>query len=158
MLISKLIGATLITICALKTYSDVQGFQKKRIKQISAFIGLMEYIKNQIECFLLPIDVIINNCDTDLLYNCGIKKDSKSFKELISSVTFYCNEDAIDIIRQFADNFGRNYSHEQIIACEYYKKELIKIREKELEKDYKNKKVQLAICLCISFSIIILLI
>ncbi|MBO5715138.1 MAG: hypothetical protein J6S23_01940 [Clostridia bacterium] len=161
MIISKLIGGVIITICSLKVYSEIQKFQKKRIKQINAFIELIEYIKNQIECFLLPIDTIINNCDADLLKDCGIQKGIKncsSLKNLISSVTFYCDDEAIDIIWQFAENFGHNYSREQIIACEHYKNELIKIKDAELEKEVKNKRVQLAIFLSISFSIIILLI
>ena len=161
MIISKLIGGALITICALKVYAEMQKFQKKSIKQIDSFIELIEYIKNQIECFLLPIDTIMCNCDKNLLFHCGIQKDINSYnnlKNIMSHITFYCNDEAIDIIMKFADNFGKNYSREQVIACEYYKNELIKIREKELEKDRKNKKLQLAIFLSISFSIIILLV
>ena len=160
MIISKLIGGALITVCALKVYAEIQKFQKKSIRQIDSFIELIEYIKNQIECFLLPIDTIMFNCDNKLLLNCGIQRDitnCNNLKNLFSRVTFYCNDETIDIIMKFADNFGKNYSREQVIACEYYKNELIKIREKELEKDRKNKKLQLAIFLSISFSIIILL-
>ena len=161
MIISKLIGGALITGCALKVYAEMQRFQKKSIKQIDSFIELIEYIKNQIECFLLPIDTIMCNCDKNLLFNCGIQKDiynCNNLKNIMSHVTFYCNDEVIDIIMKFADNFGKNYFREQIIACEYYKNELIKIREKEQEKDRKNKKLQFAIFLSISFSIIILLI
>ena len=142
-------------------YGEIQKFQKKRIKQINAFIELIEYIKNQVECFLLPINNIMDNCNDNLLKNCGIRvglKKDLSLKEIISSVTFYCDEKTSDIIMQFAENFGRNYSREQIIACEHYKNELIKIRNNMLERDAKNKKIQLAVFLSISFSIIILLI
>ena len=161
MVMFKLIGGGILTYCSLRGYIEIQKFQKKRIKQINAFIQLIEYIKNQIECFLLPIDVIIENCDRDLLKNCGIYKSNQktdNLKELISSVVFYCEDKATNMIMQFAENFGRNYSREQIISCEYFKKELIKIRDSMLEKDAKNKKVQLAIFLSVSFSIIILLI
>ena len=75
MIISKLIGGVLITVCALKIYAEIQKFQKKSIKQIDSFIELIDYIKNQIECFLLPIDTIMFNCDNKLLLNCGIQRD-----------------------------------------------------------------------------------
>ena len=161
MIISKIIGASIITITALYCYSETIKYQKKRMKQINAFIDLIDYIKNQVECFLLPFDEIVRSCNTNLLNNCGIttpKSNFKTMKELISHVNFYCDDEVIEILEQFADGFGKAYLNEQINSCEYCKNELIKKRNKTHEKDLKNQKIQLALFLCASFSIIILLI
>lgn len=157
----KIIGASIVTIAALYCYFETRKFQKKRITQINAFIDLIDYIKNQVECFLLPFDQILRSCDSKLLSSCGIKikeNSYKSMKELLSTVEFYCDEDIIATLNQFGDSFGKAYLHEQIRSCEYYKEELIKKRDKNQERDAKNQKVQLALFLSASFSIIILLI
>lgn len=161
MAIDKLIGSIALIGAALSSYIEMQKFQKKRIRQINAFISLIEYIKNQVECFLLPFDIILRECDRNVLNDCFVASDIsniKNMKDLLSSTTFYCDDDIIEILKKFSDNFGLAYSKEQISSCEYCCSELTKKRDKILEKDYKNKKIQFAICLSVSFSIIILLI
>lgn len=161
MIVVKVIGASIITITALFSYSEIIKFQKKRIKQINAFIDLIDYIKNQVECFLLPLDQILDRCDKNLLNNCGINSKRSKYKnmdELIESANFYCDDEVIELLNQFSDSFGKAYLHEQLRSCEYFRNELIKIRNKNQEKDAKNQKIQLAVFLSASFSIIILLI
>ena len=161
MTIGKLIGSIALIGAALNSYIEMQKFQKKRICQINAFISLIEYIKNQVECFLLPFDIILKKCDRKILNDCFVASDIsniKNMKDLLSSTTFYCDEHIVEILKKFSDNFGLSYSKEQISSCEYCCSELIKNRDKILEKDIKNKKIQFAICLSVSFSIIILLI
>jgi hypothetical protein len=157
----KIIGGSIIAITALFSYSEVIKFQKKRIKQINGFIDLIDYIKNQVECFLLPLDQILIKCDKELLNNCGIclsHSNCKNMNEVIESTHFYCDDEVIELLNKFSYSFGKAYLHEQLRSCEYYKSELIKIRDKNQEKDTKNQKIQLAIFLSASFSIIILLI
>lgn len=161
MITIKLIGGTIITLCSLKVYIEIQRFHQKKIKQLDSLILLIEYIKNQIVCYLLPIDKIIENCNKNLLKNCGIKTEvhnCKRIDEVLNLIDFYCNEEAIDILFEFAENFGHSYYFEQLKICEECKNKLIKIKDKTIEQNKKNQKVELAICLCISFSIIIMLI
>ena len=161
MVLTKLIGSIVLVGAGVGSYLEMQKFQKKRVYQLNAFIDLIEYIKNQVECFLLPFDIILRKCDPKILSACGIECETstiKSMKELISSTVFYCDDEIVEILTGFADSFGKAYSKEQIASCEYCRSELLKKREKLLEKDSKNKKIQLALCLSISFSLIILLI
>ena len=148
-------------LSALIIYFEMQRYEALKIKQINYFILLIEYIKNQIECFLLPIDMIIQNCSEDLIKNCGINTDYKKVKtleELIMLTEFYCNGECIDLIKQFSSDFGQGYVGEQLRSCDYYRNELIKQRDKLKEKGIKEKKLRLAICLSASFSLILLLI
>ena len=161
MVLYKIVGSGSIIISALIVYLEMQKYESIKLKQINSFILLIEYIKNQIECFLLPIDVIIHNCNEELIRNCGINTDYKKVKtldDLVSSTTFYCNGECVDIIKQFSSNFGQGYIGEQLRSCNYYRSELIKQRDKLKEKGAKEKKLKLAICLSASFSLILLLI
>ena len=161
MLFYKLIGSIGIVSSALILYFEMQKYEKLKLKQINSFILLIEYIKNQIECYLLPIDSIIHNCDVELIEACGIDKDcqnAKNLDDLISDAVFYCDKESVDIIKQFSHDFGQSYIGEQLRFCDYYKNELLKQRNKIKEKGLKEQKVRLALCLCASFSLILLLI
>ena len=161
MIIYKVIGGGSIIVSALIVYLELQRYESIKERQINSFILLIEYIKNQIECFLLPIDVVIRNCNEELIKNCGINIDYKNLKTLealISSADFYCNGECIDIIKQFSKDFGQGYLGEQLRLCDYYRGELIKQRDKLKEKGAKDKKLKLALCLSASFSLILLLI
>ena len=161
MVLYKIIGSVAIVIAALTLYLEMQHFEKLKIKQINSFIMFIEYIKNQIECFLLPIDVIISACDEDLIKSCGINIDYKKAKkidDLLEHTDFYCNSDCIELMKQFSNNFGQGYLQEQIRLCDYYRSELIKQRDKFKDKCIKEKKLKLAICLCASLSLILLLV
>ena len=161
MAIYKIVGSGSIIISAIVLYFEMQKFEKQKINQITAYILLIEYIKNQIECFLLPIDIIIHNCSKNIIDNCGINIDHtkvENLEELIMSAEFYCNAESIDLIKQFAKDFGQGYMQEQLRSCDYYRTELIKQRDHLKEKSTKEKKLRFALCLCASFSLILLLV
>lgn len=161
MIVYKIIGSCSLVLSGLTIYFEMQKYEKMRFKQINSFILLIEYIKNQIECFLLPINTIIHNCDGEMIRACGIRSDHReadNLEQLIISADFYCGSECIDLINQFARDFGQGYMQEQLRSCDYYKSELIKQRDKIKEKSIKEKKLRLALCLCASFSLILLLI
>ena len=161
MTIYKIIGSASLVISALIIYLEIQKYEKMKIKQINSFILLIEHIKNQIECFLLPIDTIIHNCDENMVRSCGINNDHRkvdNLEELIMSADFYCDAECIDLINQFSRNFGQGYMQEQLSSCDYYRNELIKKRDKLKEKSIKEKKLRVALCFGASFSLILLLI
>lgn len=157
----KLLGSGSIIVSALIMYFEMQHYEKLKLKQINSFILLIEYIKNQIECFLLPIDKIIHNCSEEMIKSCGINADyrkAEKLEDLIDTTDFYCDNECIELIKQFANDFGQGYMQEQVRSCDYYRGELIRQKEKLKEKSIKERKLRLALCLCASFSLILLLI
>ena len=159
MIISKLIGGALLLVSALMIYLRFQHQNKKKTSQIEGFIKLISYIKNQIECYMIPIDRILFLCDKEVLYECGYGESvpPQSLKTLINNINPYMNNEASSIINRFANEFGTSYSNEQIRSCERCINELKKIKEVMNDKNARDKRVQLAICVCVSFSIIIIL-
>ncbi len=161
MTLFKIFGSGSLILSALIMYLEMQRYEKLKLGQINSFILLIEYIKNQIECFLLPIDKILQGCSSDMIESCGIKADYKKaekLQDLIDKTEFYCNNECIELIKQFAKDFGQGYMQEQLRLCDYYSGELIKEREKLKEKSIKERKLRLALCLCASLSLILLLI
>ena len=159
MVIYKLVGSGSIIISALVLYLEMQKFEKQKINQINAYILLIEYIKNQIECYMIPIDRILMTCSEDLISTCGLDTNAhpSNLIELMDLAVFYIDDQSIDVLYKFANDFGLAYKDEQIRACEQCIIGLSKEKERISDKDSKDKKVHLAICLCISFSLILIL-
>ncbi len=148
-----------MVISSLVFYYEMQSFEKKKLAQLSAYISLIEYIKNQVECFLLPIDKILSSADRELICACTLTdaQDFKTLNDLIDGTSFYLNSESIGTVKVFADEFGVGYRAQQLRSCEYCITELMRQRDKQKEKNTKEKKVRLALCLCASFSIVLLL-
>ena len=159
MLLYKFSGGMSLLISALLIYLQSRNYTHKKIKQIDAFISLIEYIKNQIECYMIPIDRILMTCSEDLISTCGLDTNAhpSNLIELMDLAVFYIDDQSIDVLYKFANDFGLAYKDEQIRACEQGIKELSKAKERISDKDSKDKKVHLAICLCVSFSLILIL-
>lgn len=159
MLIYKLAGGISLAFSILLVYVQTRSYTKDKIKQIEAFIALINYIKNQIECYMIPIDKILASCNRDLLKECGFMGEGTphSLSNLMQDTSFYGDEEWTKPLYEFVSSFGASYREEQIRSCERCIKELNKTKERMSEKDIKDKKVHLAICLCISFSLILIL-
>jgi hypothetical protein len=158
MIIYKLIGSAGLVASGIWFYFIREKFQKRKELQFSAYIKLISYIKNQIECYMLPIDAIISECDIELLSECGSVNRASTLVDFLDNSTFYIDEDVIRLLYDFAEDFGLKYYNEQIKTCDRYINELNKSREVYLNQRAKDKKLSLAICLSISFSLILILI
>ena len=155
MLIFKLIGGGCILFSALILYVDIQRTQKVKIKQVESYMLLIEHIKNQIKSYMMPIDSILDECDIQLLKNCGINlpKGNMTLNDLIENSNLYIDEEIARHLHIFAKEFGTKYSVEQITSCDNCIRVLNKYLDEIKEKHHKDKKVKLALCLSVSFSI-----
>lgn len=158
--ILKLVGSASVVISALMVYLESQKYEKRRSEQINAYIALLEYIKKQIECFLLPIDSILDSCERGILKGCigGDTDGVRDLDELLSVSSFCIDDDAVGHISAFVRDFGSYYRDGQIRSCELCIKELTDISKRMRVESDKNKKVILTLCICASFSIILMLI
>ncbi len=158
--ILKLLGSTMLIFSGFSVYFEIQKSENRKIKQINAYISLIEYIKKQIECFLLPIDSILCSCDEHIIRECiGSDSDEiESLDELFAATSFCIDAEAVAHISSFVRDFGSYYREGQIRACEICRDELSKISRTMCENTAKNKRVILTLCLCASLSVILMLI
>jgi hypothetical protein len=106
MIIYKLIGSAGLVASGIWFYFIREKFQKRKELQFSAYIKLISYIKNQIECYMLPIDAIIAECDIELLSECGSVNRASTLVDFLDNSTFYIDEDVYyeDIKRNNSEN------------------------------------------------------
>lgn len=149
-----------IIAAALMTYREMQRREARRLEQLCGYISLIEYVKKQIDTFLLPIDAILSGCDREILKKCGVSLSPppKTLCEAVGSTKFLTGKRAAEIIREFADGFGLCYGEEQIRSCEYCLGELRAERTRLGEEIEKSGRIRLTLCLCASCSAILLLI
>ena len=160
MLYFKVLGGTSIFLSAAIFYFESKRYERAKIRQADAFISLLRYIKKQIECFSAPISTIIDRCDKNILENCGIwtSCEQDSLGEVIGKCDFCIDEEAIDTLKKFGEEFGKTYREDQLRSCDYYISELVKYKEKLAQEIPKEQKMRLAVCFCLSGSIILLFI
>ena len=156
MLAYKLMGAALIALsgglCAYrlnKRASDVYC-------RTAALCRLLTYVKNEIECFALPISQILSRADRELLLACGHvgKNAPQSLSELCGSIR-WADRETRELMERFCSEFGRCYKDEQVQRCAYFLSELDE-RKRALEKELPSRK-KLNSTLCLSGSLALLI-
>ena len=135
MAIFKLLGACGVAISGIVFVKETLAYEKLKISQADAYIGLIEYIKNQVECYNIPIDKIIESCDRDILNKCGaLNTGYKTVADVVNAANMYIDEEIVDILMKFANEFGTVYRDEQLKMCNYHINELREYRKKTDEK------------------------
>lgn len=119
-----------------------------RLKQTDAFLSFLRYARGQIDCYALCAPELFSRCDPKLLLDCGLPKEQTptSFEEMMRLCP---RTDGIswDWMRQFADDFGKQYRKEQVEECDRYI-EMLESRRKLLASELPNKrKLRMTLCL-----------
>ena len=159
MITYKLLGACGLFASGLWTFLIRESYQNKKIVQLQGYIRVISYIKNQISCYMLPVDKILRDCDERLLHDCGLYSSvrPKSIEEILDNSVIYFDDEIREKLNLFAKDFGKGYLNEQIKLCDRYISELKSIYEHFSVERSKDKKLSLAICLSISLSLILIL-
>ncbi len=159
MIVYRLCGACGLVLSGIWVYLVRENYQKRKSNQLQGYIRLFSYIKNQIECYMLPINKILFDCEDKLLSDCGYyaKKKPTSLEEVLELSEWYFEADVCEKIFGFARDFGKSYLGEQIKLCDSFILDLKALYESLSAQRIKDKKLSLAICLSISFSLILIL-
>lgn len=159
MLIYKMLGGACLLSSGLWVYFVRDKFEKKKCIQLDAYINLLKHIKNQVECYMKPIDLIISSCSSDLITLCGISQleNLENVEKMLDKASFYIDDDAIDMLYSFSKDYGKGYLDEQIKSCEKYTQALEELRAVYYDKRRKDKKLSLAISISISLSLFLIL-
>lgn len=119
---------------------------KESEKEIGAFIEMLYFIKHEIASFLTPQSkiyekftnrVLEKNGFLPLLKDVSAKgKESPLFLSIEECTTLRCGEEAVGIIKEFAETLGTLSVTEQCLRCDR--------AVSELEEIYKKKKAETA--------------
>ena len=127
------------------------------LERVDAWMSLLTHIKNEIECFSMPVGEILRKTDMSILEGCGYggAKPPKDMSELILRSDF-SDEECKKIVSNFTSEFGRCYRDEQVRRCEYYISRLDGVRTKISEQLPSKRKLNLTLCIAGSLAIAII--
>ena len=153
----KLLGCLLVLSAGgLAAFSSVQ-YEKRRLSVLDGWIGLVFYIRSQIDCYLTPLNEILNGADRELLRACMGDGHCRDLQGILQNSQLYLGSEAQRLLSAFVRELGSSYREEQVKRCDYYITSLRTLRDKQMEELPAKIRVSVAICLCIAFGVAILL-
>ena len=161
MIYLKIFGGISLIISSFQLYKRAIRRENSKLEQLDAYMRLIQYIRNNIEYYLLPINKILDNCDNKIISKCLNAPPNLSISnlsQLYYSSDILFSDDIARIIEGFCTSFGNTYKNEQITMCEVVYKRLIEEKAKLLSETKNKNKVRFAISLAAPLLIIILLI
>lgn len=151
----KLLGVLLVLGTGLFAALWRIGYEKRKLEILDAWISLIAYIRNQIDCYLTPINEILSQKETPKIPLCDQK--NRSLKAFLEASAPYLNAEELRLLGGFVREIGSHYREEQIKQCNYYINSLRPLRERRAAELPARLRVTLAIALCSSLGISILL-
>ena len=144
----KIIGAILILLVSIIVSSNYEKRKKQEIVDLKAMVSLLQFIKNQIEYFSLPISEILAKYSTD----------NECVKRFVDTgyLSFSDKNIQDELIKCFTQ-LGKGFKEEQISLLNYNIELTNKTIKSNEESNPQKIKVYRAMSLFISSCVVILL-
>lgn len=154
----KAMGILLLLLCGVLAGLAFAAFERRRCRQAEGFVALLRHIRLQIECFSLPVDKILNNCDGQVLLNCGVEStDLSDFSALLSSTRLYLPEEFCTLLSDFGAQLGGCYRAEQLRCCDYYLERIIPLCDRMRGELPKRERMVLILPMAVAAMLVLML-
>ncbi len=157
MLVFKLAGAALLIICGGLTGRALCESSEIAFYRTEGFISLLKYIRNQIDCYLMPVEKILSGCPADIFYSCGASPGTRSFTELLQTCDGKLPPDTVTLLEKFAVELGTTYRDTQLKLCDYYINKLTAERDKLQSEAPARRKMIMTLCICAAAGIALIM-
>ena len=153
----RLAGALLVlAMGALAAYGAARA-EKRRLEVLEGWVDLIMYIRGQIDCFLTPLDEILQNCDRRVLDACLAPENARDLETVLAASLPYLDADARHLLERFLREVGTSYREEQLKRCDYYLNALSVLREKRAAELPVRRRLLTSLSLCAAIGTAILL-
>ena len=149
MMLFKLLGTLLILCVGGVTAFGAVKYERRRLRVLDGWIDMIRYIRGQIDCYLTPLDEILDtfvptNAPADLtaLYNASL---------------LYLDADTKKLLLSFIREIGGGYREEQLRHCDFCVAELRRARERIRGELPTRQQLSVTLCICLSVGTAILL-
>ena len=154
---TKILGALLILLAGGGMAVTLAGFEKKRLSVLDGWLELLTHIRGQIDCYLMPLDDILNASDTELLRACGGNGKCRSLRALFQASFPYLDRESRRLLSSLLREIGSSYREEQLKRCDFYLDALRMRREKIFEELPSRLKTGVTISICTALGVTVLL-
>ena len=153
----KIFGMLLVlSVGCFAAYSAV-CYERRRLIVLDGWIDLIFYIRSQIDCYLTPLDEILESGDVQMLRACMPASQKTDLGAVLHAGSIYLDGETNHLLESFVREIGGCYREEQVRRCDYYVAELRTHRKKLADELPARIRLCVALCLCIAIAVAILL-
>ncbi|MBE6589592.1 MAG: hypothetical protein E7643_05380 [Ruminococcaceae bacterium] len=147
MLAIKILGALLIlSVGGIASFASVR-YEKKALLVLDGWIDLIRHIRTQIDCYLTPLDEILDGC----LHH------AKDLPSLYRCTSVYLDGNERHLIEGFTRDVGAGYREEQLRLCDFCIEELRCRRASRATQLPMRTRLAVTLSVCIALGTAILL-
>ena len=106
----KILGAALMLLSCIAISRLLISYERTKIRQIDSFIALIRYIRNQIDCYSIPMDKIFAECSSEMFFDIGGKSADISFAKLLEREEIVIDGEGRRILSEFSESLGESCS------------------------------------------------
>lgn len=116
---AKLVGMlTLLAVGGGFAVGSVQA-ERRRLSVLDAWIELLLTVRREIDCYLRPIDEILQGCPTELLRACTAGGAVGSLDALLRGGAPYLESETYRLLERFSKDIGSSYREEELRLCDF---------------------------------------
>lgn len=157
MIYLKILGGIFVALSGVMISFTLNKSVSVALRVAEGWERLLIQIKNEIECFSLPIGEILRRVEPSLLCQCGYTADNRpeDLSELLEG-TLITDRETARIVTRFVSEFGRCYKSEQVGRCAYFAALMEERRKKLAEELPVRRKLNATLCVAASLGLVIL--
>ena len=131
--------------------------EKRKLLILDGWIDLISLIRNQIDCYLTPLDEILQKAEPLISLPQAKEGAAPTLFSLFDATAWGLGEEEKRLINEFVHEIGNGYREDQIQKCGYYLESLRSLRRARAAELSPRIRVMLAVSLCASLGAAILL-
>ena len=139
----KWMGLILLLLCGAGLGATLLRYERRRYLQAEGYLTLLRTVRLDIDCFSMPVDRILRQCEPRLLADCGVTRPASDMAALLGEARLCLPAEFCRLLRDFAARLGDSYREEQLRCCDYYLARLTPLCDKMRAELPKREKMAL---------------
>lgn len=153
----KLLGAGLLVFAGWSLGRRLCAEERRKLEQTRGAVALLQYIRSQIDIFLLPMGDILRFCDLELLKDCGIDTTGLCADNIASRCESLLDPVTRETMTGYFGRAGRGDRAAELERCDGSIKAL-ETRRQVLEGEYsRHCRLIMTLCICAPAGVALLL-
>ncbi len=155
----KALGIALILGSGCLSARRFQRVQRQQLCVLDAWLELLFYIREQIDCFLTPQAELLKHADPSLLQRCAGNAEvaPHQLHALLACATPYLSTESRRLLHTFLSELGSSYREMQVKRCDRYLAELEQLRDQAASEISKKLRTGIALRICGAMGIAVML-
>lgn len=148
-------GACLLSVGAICAVGRVVA-ERRRLEVLDAWIGLISYLRAQIDRNLTPLDELLQSADKRLLARITTK-GARDLPSLLAASEASLDARSLHALRQLSEGLGDGYKSDQVRLCDNCLSELGQTRKILADELPSRIRLSVTLALCIPLGAVVLL-